>query len=138
MAAYEHEEEAAPSPVAHANGRGPSPASLASIRSRGTHACTTAEGHLALLAGAHQALQLELLHVVGDECLRALTDPREVAHAQLLIASQRKRQREPRRIGQGGIRGSRPLRIRHGGWWREAAFPEPGSNEAADQSQRHP
>ena len=43
MAAYEHDEEAAPSPVAHASGRGPSPASLASIRSRGTHAWTTAE-----------------------------------------------------------------------------------------------
>ncbi len=42
-AAYEHDEEAAPRPVATATGRGPSPASARSIRSRGTHACTTAE-----------------------------------------------------------------------------------------------
>ena len=42
-AAYEHEEEAAPSPVAVATGRQPSPPSARRMRSRGTHACTTAE-----------------------------------------------------------------------------------------------
>src|SRR5262245_25349971 len=38
IAAYEHEEEAAPSPVAFATGTKPSPDSAASIRSRGTQA----------------------------------------------------------------------------------------------------
>jgi hypothetical protein len=43
IAAYEHEDEAAPSAVARSTGRAPSPASAAWTRSRGTHACTIAE-----------------------------------------------------------------------------------------------
>jgi hypothetical protein len=42
-AAYEHEEDAAPSPVARATGRALEPLSADSMRSRGTHACTMAE-----------------------------------------------------------------------------------------------
>jgi hypothetical protein len=37
-AAYEHDEDAAPSTVARASGATPSPASARSIRARGTHA----------------------------------------------------------------------------------------------------
>src|SRR3954470_21278216 len=43
IAAYEHDEDAAPMPVARAMAAKSSPASADSIRSRGTHACTTAE-----------------------------------------------------------------------------------------------
>ena len=43
IAAYEHEDDAAPSPVASATGRAPEPASARCTRSRGTHACTIAE-----------------------------------------------------------------------------------------------
>src|SRR4051812_37878856 len=43
IAAYEHDDEAAPSPVASAIGRTPSPDSDDSIRRRGTQACTIAE-----------------------------------------------------------------------------------------------
>src|SRR3954451_22724195 len=43
MAAYEHDEEAAPSPVALATGLSPSPDSAFSMRWRGTQACTMAE-----------------------------------------------------------------------------------------------
>ncbi len=43
IAAYEHEDEAAPSAVARASGPTPSPASAAWTRSRGIHACTIAE-----------------------------------------------------------------------------------------------
>ena len=43
IAAYEHEEEAAPNPVARATGLGPDRESAASIRARGTHAWTIAE-----------------------------------------------------------------------------------------------
>src|SRR3954468_3529718 len=43
IAAYEHDDDAAPSPVALATGMNPSPASADSIRLRGTHAWTTAE-----------------------------------------------------------------------------------------------
>src|SRR3954454_5534275 len=43
IAAYEHEDDAAPRPVASATGRAPSPDSDDSIRRRGTHACTIAE-----------------------------------------------------------------------------------------------
>ena len=42
-AAYEHDEDAAPRPVAQAIGRGLPPPSVCWIRSRGTHACTIAE-----------------------------------------------------------------------------------------------
>src|SRR5579884_2106334 len=43
IAAYEHEDEAAPRPVASATGRTPAPPSARSIRCLGTHACTIAE-----------------------------------------------------------------------------------------------
>src|SRR5947209_18348432 len=43
IAAYEHEDDAAPSPVASATGRGPDPPSARWIRSRGTQAWTIAE-----------------------------------------------------------------------------------------------
>ena len=43
MAAYEHEDEAAPSSVATLTGLGPLPEQAPSIRSRGTQACTMAE-----------------------------------------------------------------------------------------------
>ena len=43
MAAYEHDEEAAPSPVAVAMGFKPPPERAFWMRSRGTHAWTTAE-----------------------------------------------------------------------------------------------
>src|SRR5215210_3244676 len=43
MAAYEHDDDAAPSTVALATGLTPPPARLAWIRSRGTQTCTTAE-----------------------------------------------------------------------------------------------
>ena len=43
IAAYEHEEEAAPNPVARATGFGPDRESAASIRARGTHAWTIAD-----------------------------------------------------------------------------------------------
>src|ERR1700735_4879015 len=43
IAAYEHEEEAAPRPVAHPIQRAPDPPSACSIRSRGTQAWTMAE-----------------------------------------------------------------------------------------------
>ena len=43
IAAYEHEEEAAPIPVARATGRAPEPPRARSMRSRGTHAWTIAE-----------------------------------------------------------------------------------------------
>jgi hypothetical protein len=42
-AAYEHEEDAAPSAVARTTGATPSPDNARSIRARGTHACTIAE-----------------------------------------------------------------------------------------------
>ncbi|HZS25354.1 MAG TPA: hypothetical protein VFA30_10255 [Gaiellaceae bacterium] len=42
-AAYEHDDEAAPSAVARATAAGPEPASARSMRARGTQACTTAE-----------------------------------------------------------------------------------------------
>ena len=42
-AAYEHDEEAAPSPVARAMAAGPPSPSARCTRSRGTHACTIAE-----------------------------------------------------------------------------------------------
>src|SRR4051812_23590437 len=43
IAAYEHDDEAAPRPVAHAIGRAPLPLSERSMRSRGTQAWTIAE-----------------------------------------------------------------------------------------------
>jgi len=43
IAAYEHEDDAAPRPLAHAIGFGPSPAIALWMRSCGTQACTTAE-----------------------------------------------------------------------------------------------
>src|SRR3954453_15588750 len=43
IAAYEHDDDAAPSPVAHPTGRAPEPASAFSIRSRGPQAWTTPE-----------------------------------------------------------------------------------------------
>src|SRR5436309_3262488 len=43
IAAYEHDEDAAPSPVASATGFGPDPDSARSIRARGTHAWSIAE-----------------------------------------------------------------------------------------------
>src|SRR4051794_20289800 len=43
IAAYEHDEEAAPRPVARATAPGPAPDSADSMRSRGTQACTIAE-----------------------------------------------------------------------------------------------
>src|SRR6059036_3749949 len=43
IAAYEHDDDAAPSPVAQATGRGPEPLNADSICPRGTQACTTAE-----------------------------------------------------------------------------------------------
>jgi len=43
IAAYEHEEDAAPSPVAKPIGFAPEPDRACSMRSRGTHACTIAE-----------------------------------------------------------------------------------------------
>src|SRR3954453_251834 len=43
IAAYEHDEEAAPSKVALVIGLNPSPDSARSIRSRGTQACTIAD-----------------------------------------------------------------------------------------------
>src|SRR2546430_2886771 len=43
IAAYEHELEAAPRPVASATGLGPEPDIARSMRSRGTHACTIPE-----------------------------------------------------------------------------------------------
>ena len=42
-AAYEHDDDAAPSPVARATGPDPFPPSVCSTRARGTHACTMAE-----------------------------------------------------------------------------------------------
>ena len=42
-AAYEHDDEAAPRPVAHATGLAPPPPSVCSMRSRGTQAWTIAE-----------------------------------------------------------------------------------------------
>src|SRR5437660_12700562 len=41
-AAYEQEDDAAPSPVASATGRTPLPPSVRSMRERGVHACTIA------------------------------------------------------------------------------------------------
>src|SRR5204863_1433192 len=55
-AAYEHELDAAPSAVAHATGRGPEPLMSASMRSRDTHACTTAENRKPTTR-AHQTSQ---------------------------------------------------------------------------------
>ena len=67
--------------------------------------------HLAVPARAHDALRLERLHVVGDEVLRPLRDPREVAHAQLVTVPEGERQREAGRLAQRAVAAGEALGV---------------------------
>ena len=54
-------------------------------------------------------MRAQRAHVVGDEILRALDDPAEIANAELLCLGQSAGQGEPGRIGEGSRAAGRKL-----------------------------
>ncbi len=66
----------------------------------------TIEDHFSVPATGGEAEGTQCSRVVGDEVLRSLGHPRQIAHAQLVSGGERRRDRQPRGVSQRpGVRG---------------------------------